>query len=255
MAEWYRINAEGTGPAVVYLYGRIGQDWFGDGNASKEFAQELDALSPRDIDLRVNSEGGDVFEGYAIYSALNRYPGRVTAYVDGLAASAASFLIMASNEIVMGEASYLMIHDAWALAAGNAEELREIAQRLDSIDSQMADIYSRRASKSDEDIREAMAAETWFTAQEAVEWGLADRIDESLKAAACISRDAAKLFGSVPDGIDIDDQPLIADTQEVEGTRQEPGLEDDGQEPAAALKAVALSSGRVVYLIRERKDE
>jgi enoyl-CoA hydratase/carnithine racemase len=100
-----------------------------------------------------------------------------------------------------------------------------------------------------------MAAETWFTAQEAVEWGLADRIDESLKAAACISRDAAKLFGSVPDGIDIDDQPLIADTQEVEGTRQEPGLEDDGQEPAAALKAVALSSGRVVYLIRERKDE
>lgn len=257
MAKWYSIKAEGTGPAVVYLYGQIGQDWFGDGNSAKEFAQALDALGSRDVELRVNSEGGDVFEGYAIYSALNRYPGRVTAYVDGLAASAASFLIMAANEVVMGEASFLMIHNAWAFTAGNASELREIAERLEAVDGQIVDIYSRRSTKDGDEIREAMAATKWLTAPEAVEWGLADRTDESLKAAACVSRDTAKLFGSVPDGITIDDSPLIADEPEVEGIEQELESEDDGQEPAAVLRAVVLSSGRVVYTTtkNERKDD
>lgn len=236
MADWYRIRAEGTGPAVVYLYGRIGKDWFDDGNSALDFAKELDALAPRPLDLRVNSGGGDVFEGYAIYTALNRYPGTVTAYIDGVAASAASFLIMAADERVMGELSSLMIHKAWSWAIGNADEMMAVVEQLRAIDEQLVGVYSKHSTKSEDEIRDALAGEKWLTADEAVEWGLADRIDESLKAAACISRDMAKHYASIPEGIAVVDGPVappsdaadsICDTGDVEG--QTPPAEAEPQ--------------------------
>lgn len=250
--NWYSIKAEGVGPAVVYLYGTIGQDWWGEGNSALQFAQDLDTLAPRDIELRVNSEGGDVFEGYAIYSALNRYPGRVTAFVDGLAASAASFLIMAANEVVMGQASFLMIHNAWTITWGNASELREVADRLDAIDGQIVDIYDRHCDRDADAIRAAMAdpALGWLTAEQAIEWGFATRIDEGLKAAACVSREAARLFAAIPAGVTVLDEPSDAaptmsddvpeePTTEADATRQEPVAEVEPQEqPAARLVAL-----------------
>ena len=203
--SWYQIKTEGVGPAVVYLYGTIGQDWWGEGNSALDFARDLDALAPRDIELRVNSGGGDFFEGTSIHSAITRYPGKVTAHVDGLAASAASFLILAADEVVMTEASFMMIHNAWTICVANAAELRSTADRLDAVDEQQVGIYDRNSVKEADEIRDAMAAETWLTAEQCVEWGFASRIEEGLKAAACVSRDMAKHYAHVPDGVEVVD--------------------------------------------------
>lgn len=260
--EWLRVVAQDDGPAVVYLYGLIGEDWWGDGNAAIDFAKALDELGSRDLELRVNSEGGSVFEGYAMYSALNRYPGKVTAYVDGLAASAASYLILAADEVVMGAASFFMIHNAWAGAcfAGNAKEWTEfaadVASRLQMLDKQIVDIYEGHCEKSREDIESAMEATTWLTAEQTVEWGFASRIDEGLKAAACISPEAAKMFGSVPDGIDIGDKaPTVTANTEpvdmVEGPEQELVVEQaQERQPMTIGEVMSLS-----YRTSSRKEE
>jgi ATP-dependent protease ClpP protease subunit len=257
--SWYQIKAEGTGPAVIYLYGPIGQDWWGDGTSARDFARDLDALGTRDVELRVNSEGGDVFEGYAMYSALNRYKGKVTAFVDGLAASAASFLILAADEVVMGQASCLFIHQAWTIAIGNADELRAVAERLDVLDEQITGIYTSHCDRDEEEVRETLRATKLFSAEEAVEWGFASRIDEGLKAAASISRAGAHLLfkDQVPDGIEVVDEasgdadPIIETVvDEPEGDGQEPAPEASGQEPAAE-RVVALASN--VYRLPERK--
>lgn len=219
--SWYRIHAEGDGAAVVYLYGVVGQDWWGEGNSALDFARELDALSPRAIELRVNSEGGDFFEGTAIHAALSRYPGTVTAFVDGLAASAASFLIRAADEVVMGEMAFQMIHNAWTFALGNAEELASVIDTLNAIDEQMVGVYSQASTKDADEIRAAMAATTWLTAEQAIEWGLADRIEESLKAAACVSEKFAAKFGGVPEGVVVGDA-----TPTIEASEQEEPVSD-----------------------------
>jgi ATP-dependent protease ClpP protease subunit len=260
VANWYSIKAEGSGPAIVYLYGVIGQDWWGDGNSAKDFAQELDALAPRDIDLRINSEGGDVFEGYAIYSALNRYPGRVTAFVDGLAASAASFVALAANEVVMGAASFFMIHNAWTIALGNAAELRQIAERLDAVDDQIIGIYEKHTDRDTDAIRAALSATTWLTGPEAVEWGFASRVDESLKAAACVSRDFAAFTSAIPEGVTVSDTAPAVDAaldaptdEQIVDDGQEPDVEGAGQEPEPVLVTVRLSSGHVVRTLKQKE--
>lgn len=237
--SWYRIHAEGEGAAVVYLYGVVGQDWWGEGNSALDFAKELDALAGRDIELRVNSEGGDFFEGVAIHAALSRYPGTVTAYVDGLAASAASFLIRAADEVVMGEMAFQMIHNAWTIALGNAEELASVISTLKAIDEQMVAVYSNASTKDADEIREAMAATTWLTAEQAVEWGLADRVEESLKAAACVSEKFAAKFGGVPEGVVVGDVSPTIEASEPENpvsdaVSQEAEAEDEPQEGQVA---------------------
>ena len=253
--NWYSIRAEGAGAAVIYMYGPIGYDWWTDsGTSAKEFARELDALGTRDVELRVNSEGGDVFEGYAIYSAIKRYKGRVTAFVDGLAASAASYLILAADEVVMGEASCLFIHQAWTLAVGNADELRSTAEQLDVLDEQIVGIYTSHSDRDEDEIRAALKATKMFSAAEAVEWGFASRIDEGLKAAARITRPAAKLLfaNEVPDGIEVVDEveapasdaPVIID----ETPDEAPVAEADEQEPVAEMEPQERPVARVVAL-------
>ncbi len=252
MSRLFRIvNAE-SGPAVIYLYGTIGEDWWDeDSKGAAEFARELDALGSRDVELRVNSEGGFVFEGYAMYSALKRYPGRVTAVVDGLAASAASFLIMAADEIVMGEPAMLMIHNAWGLCVGNRDDMTDMAQRLGQLDTQIAEIYAGRGNKSADYFADAMSATTWLSASEAIELGLADRVDEGLKAAASISSTAVRAMGlgSVPVPISDTAGRIAVETDEL-GEGQEPPAEDLRQEPEgpavpAAARLVPLHSGTI----------
>lgn len=179
----YRISAK-AGSADVFLYGDVGAGWFG-GVTAKQFADDLKAAGDvATINLHINSAGGDVFDGLAIYRLLVDHPAKVIAHIDSWAASIASIIAMAGDEIRIAEAGRVMIHDAWGLAIGTAQEMRSMADLLDTTTSSLADVYAARTGADLKDIRNWMAEETWFTAQEAVDNGFADSIVENLRMAA-----------------------------------------------------------------------
>lgn len=165
----------------VTLYDEIGIY----GTRSSEFAERLKEAGDGDITLRVNSPGGDVYEGLAIMNQLRNHPGKVTAYVEGLAASAASFIVVGgADELIMNRNSELMIHDAMSMVSGNAEEITTALAGLERASENIASIYAEKAGGDSEPWREAMRAETWFTAEEAVEAGLADSVGGIVRPAA-----------------------------------------------------------------------
>lgn len=171
---------KGKDPVVLRLYDPI--DSYGGpyGVSAKEFSDALDSLpdGTEQIHLHINSPGGDSFDGLAILNALRQHPANVTVVVDGLAASAASFIAMGADEVVMAPNSTMMIHDASGLCYGQAAEMREMADLLDKVSGNIAAIYAGKAGGTQEQWREAMQGETWYTAEEAVAAGLADRILE-----------------------------------------------------------------------------
>ncbi len=174
------------GIATIRLYDPIdswGEYW---GVSAKEFVGTLDELGADigEIHLRINSPGGDVFDGIAILNALRAHPARVVAYVDGLAASAASFIAAGADELVMARNSELMIHDAWGLCIGNAAEMHAMAEMLDHISDNIASVYAEKTGSDVAEWRAAMSAETWYSADEAVDAGLADRVDRKSDADA-----------------------------------------------------------------------
>lgn len=170
---------------TIYLYDEIGPSYYGMLDA-KWLMTELDAAGGEDVTLRINSPGGSVFEGQAMYNALQRFPGKVAAHIDSLAASAASFVAMAAGKIQIAENAMIMIHNAWGLAFGNAEEMRSTADLLDKIDGVLVSQYSARTKQAAEQIKEWMDAETWMTAKEAVDRGFADAIGQPLAVKACV---------------------------------------------------------------------
>lgn len=137
---------------------------------------ELNQVTANEITLRVNSGGGSVFEGTAIYAALKRHPARVHGFVDGIAASAASFILMAADRVTMEKPAKLMIHDASGLVVGNAEDMRTMGDLLDDLSDTIAEIYADRAGGTVEDWRARMRAETWYGSRDAVAAGLADEV-------------------------------------------------------------------------------
>lgn len=155
------------------------------GVSAEEVAQALDGLGPNisDLDVHLNSPGGEALEGIAILNLLRAHPARVTVTVDGLAASAASFIAAGADHTVMARNSQLMIHDAWGLVVGNAEDMRDLAATLDKLSDNIASIYAEKAGGKTEEWRSAMKAETWYTADEAVEAGLANSVLMSEEAA------------------------------------------------------------------------
>lgn len=176
--RWFEmVRAQAPGAAVIRIFGDIGESWWSDSVSAAGFAEQLDALGDVSaLEIRLNSPGGDMFDGIAIFNTLRSHPARVTTYVDGLAASAASVVAMAADELIMGTGTQLMIHDAWSFFMGDAEEARRQADVLDQLSGSMAEIYADRAGGAVADFRAAMRAETWYAAQEAVDAGLADRV-------------------------------------------------------------------------------
>ena len=167
------------GVATLRLYDPI-DSWGGEwGVSAKEFAASLKALpaDTTEIHLHINSPGGEVFEGITMMNLLRQHDAKVVAHVDGLAASAASFLAASADEVVMGENSQLMIHDAWGLCVGNAADMRDLAGRLDQISNNIASVYAKKGGGTVDEWRALMLAETWMSAEEAVTAGLADRTD------------------------------------------------------------------------------
>lgn len=173
--QWCQINALAEGGAEILIYDVIG-DWWMDTDAAS-IASKIKALDVDEITVRINSPGGSAFDGIAIMNALRAHDARVVVRVDGLAASAASVVAMAGDEIVMGPGSQMMIHEAWVYTSGDAAFLRSEADRLDKVSESVTSLYARRARGDFDTWRALVAAETWFTAEEAVAAGLADRVD------------------------------------------------------------------------------
>lgn len=180
--DWFNFRAEAdTREAKVYIYDVIG-GWFG--VEASDFVRELAGLDVDSIELHLNSPGGSVFDGMAIYNALRQHKAKVTTVVDGLAASMASVIALAGDEITMAEGSFMMIHDASGGCLGNASDMAEMAGILDKLSGSMADLYARKGGGTSEDWRTVMRAETWYTAAEAVAAGLADSVDTDQQADA-----------------------------------------------------------------------
>lgn len=190
--------------ATVYIYGTIGDDWWcpEDANRAKDFSQTLDELSPKPLDIRIDSCGGDVYEGFAIAGAIARYEGETVAHIDGIAASAASYIALMADRVSMADFAFLMIHNAWTCCQGNRDELRTTADRLEGIDGSIAQIIASRSGLSVEDVAAAMSAETWYTAEGAKEAGLCDEVVETEeRVAARIEPAIAARFLNAPDNV------------------------------------------------------
>lgn len=205
----FEIVSKDNGVADVFLYGEIVSDSYGGeyGISEKDIVNALKAIpkTVTQINLRVNSPGGSVFSGSTIYELLRNHPAKVTAYVEGFAASIASIIIMAADEIVVGDAAVIMLHKPLVGIYGNAETLQNMIEILDRIEYQMINIYAKRMkSDSKEEIARILSKETYYTAEEAIKAGLADRTfesqDESRYFAACFVNDmkGKKQFKNLP---------------------------------------------------------
>lgn len=191
--------------AEVYIYGEIGKSWWNeDATSAEDFATKLNELTPKPLDIRIDSGGGDVYEAFAICSAIQRYEGDTTAYIDGLAASAASYIAVVCDRVVMNDYAFLMIHNAWTYCSGNADYLESCVARLRQIDETLAAIYEKRSTYTLDEIKNLMNEETWFTADEALEHGLAQEVVVTKeRMAACLDSETAKHYRNVPDAISV----------------------------------------------------
>lgn len=182
--NWYSITAStGRQQAKVAIYDEIGSY----GVSSTAFYNELVVATGKSgpVAVHINSPGGNIYDGIAIYNMLKAHPGRVTVRIDGLAASMASIVAMAGDEIVIPENAMIMIHNPSGLAAGGADDMRDYADLLDKWRDSMVAIYAERTKLPESVIVQAMQETTWYNGREAVEMGFADRLAESVRLAAC----------------------------------------------------------------------
>jgi len=196
MKTWYQIKAKKNKRAKILIYEQIGEDWFGDGVSAKDFIKELDTLDVDDIDLHINSPGGNVFDGNSIYNALKAHKANINVKIDGIAASIASVIAMAGDTVEMPKNAMLMIHDPAGFVVGTANDMTKMADALDKIKGGLVSAYLTRADLKEEKISDMMTDETWITAQEALGFGFADKITESVKIEA--SFQAMANFKNVP---------------------------------------------------------
>jgi ATP-dependent Clp protease protease subunit len=177
----FGVKAASADEATIYLYDVIVSDaltaeYWG-GTAPEPFAKELAALTAATIHLRINSPGGDVFAARAMQAAMRDHPSTIIAHIDGYAASAASIVAMAADEVRIAEGGMLMIHNSWTIAYGNADDLLATAALLEKVDGTIVADYAKKSGKATDEIRQWMDAETWFAGQEAVDCGLCDAIE------------------------------------------------------------------------------
>lgn len=165
--------------ASLKIYDYIGNDGWEEGVTAQAIEDELNEAGNKALDIYINSNGGDVFEGFAIYNILSRYNGYKTVYIDGIAASIASVIAMCGNKIIMNTASMMMIHNASGACWGNAEDMKKVVQALESINEVIRDVYKTRTNLDDNKLAELMDNETFMTAKECVDYGFADEIGQT----------------------------------------------------------------------------
>jgi ATP-dependent Clp protease, protease subunit len=179
-ARRFEVNALDNGEAEIFLYDAIVEDeleaeYMG-GVAPQSFVRALRDINATSIHLRINCPGGSVFAARAMETALREHPANITVHIDGVAASAATFIAMAGDSIIMSEGAMFMIHKAWGFAMGNSDDMVDTAGLLEKIDGTLADTYARKTGMDKEKCLDMMRAETWMTAAEALEAGFVDSI-------------------------------------------------------------------------------
>lgn len=222
--------------ATVYIYGTIGDDWNDDdANRAKAFAQTLDQLSPKPLDIRIDSPGGDVYEGFAIASAIQRYKGETHAFIDGMAASAASYIALMADRVTMNDFSMIMIHNAWGICIGNRDEMRDMADRLEQIDGTIAGVIAARSVLELDEVKAAMSAETWYRGDDALQAGMCDEVIETeRRVAASLDRFMADRYVNVPEDVEIVDEQDGPISEEADSASKE-----DEQEPGGEGSPIA----------------
>jgi ATP-dependent Clp protease protease subunit len=203
--------AQAENVLTLEVYDVIGADFFGDGITASAVSDAIAQAGQHDsVALRINSPGGDAFEGVAIYNVLKNHGKPVNVYVDGLAASAASIIAMAGDTICMGTGSMLMIHPAQGMAMGDAKAVREFADTLDQVSASIADIYVERTKNTKKSVTEMMNAETWMSAKEAVKNGFATSVADNAKTVS--NAFDLSTFKNVPEEL-----KNVVKTREVDG--------------------------------------
>lgn len=197
--NWYEIRAA-AGAAEVFIYGDIGEGWNDETITAKKFVEDLAAIQARELLIRINSVGGSVTDGLAIYNAIKRHPASVEVAIDGVAASVASMIAMAGDKITAAANALLMVHGPWSLCQGDATDMREMAATLDKHAEAMAAAYQRSSGPDEAAIKGWLTdgQDHWFTASEALEIGLIDEITEELQIAA--SLDLSR-YGTLPEKV------------------------------------------------------
>jgi len=208
MTKFYALEKSNDGTATIHLYDEVGA--FGAG--SKEFLSDLAKLDGQHIHLRINSPGGSVIEGSAIYNSLRRHKGGVTVHIDALAASMASVIAMAGAPVYIADNALMMIHNPWTISAGDADQLRKEADLLDKLKSTLVNAYVRKTGMDQNQVAEMMDAETWLDAVEAVALGFADAIEEGVAAAATATPESLRArFDKFAKGMT---EPVVTETPE-----------------------------------------
>ena len=234
--DWYRIEAKDTDDtAEIIIYDVIGWPY----NDAFDLVRSLGSIKAKNITVRINSPGGDVFDGVAIFNALKDHDARVTTKIEGLAASMASVVALAGDEVQAHKNAMYMIHDPWVLAAGNQYDLREIADILQKIGGNMLDIYYDKSSIGKRELKAMMKEETWFTAQEAKERGL---IDTVLDVGAAKAKFDLSIYANVPDELEESDREgATLSKQEIERALRDAGASRSFAKSIAARRSNGYS--------------
>lgn len=240
MQKRYYSLVQAENEATINIYGDITSwPYLKSDVSSYNLSQQLANLDENvsNIHVYINSYGGEVGEGLAIFNALKRHKAKVTTHCDGFACSIASVVFMAGDERIMNQASLLMIHNAWAYMEGNAEQLRKQADDLDTITQASIEAYKSRCSISEDEIKALMNAETWLSPEKAVEYGFATAIEADGEAERPSQNARKKLFAmlqsinhdinhDINQEIEIDDEP----TDDEENPKDVPPAEADTEE-------------------------
>lgn len=189
----------------VYVYGYIGDSWYGDCVTARQFVDDINAGGGQPVTIHINSGGGDVFDAAAMVDAIRQYKrstgASVTASIEGLAASAASYFALNADEVVINPSAFFMIHNPSSYQRGTASDMRRRAELLDKVTGTIVSIYESKTGKTAEEISSLMDAETWLDADEALEAGFVDRVSEDAPVAACLTPEGLSAYAHAPAGL------------------------------------------------------
>ncbi|WP_230041932.1 ClpP-like prohead protease/major capsid protein fusion protein [Escherichia coli] len=238
--SWFRMQAGHQSDADIYIYDEIGF-W---GVTAKQFISDLNALGDiTHINLHINSPGGDVFEGIAIFNALKTHGASITVYVDGVAASMASVIAMVGNPVIMPENTFMMIHKPFGFTGGDAEDMRTYADLLDKVEAVLLPAYAQKTGKTTDEIAAMLADETWMSGAECLAHGFSDQVTPAVKAMACIQSKRTEEFKKMPESIrNMITPPRNSAPREPEVTGAAPVVTDPAPVPAAPDEATLRAS-------------